>query len=92
MESIAFPPSRPSNPIRKVTAGLKGLGAAVITTPGGVWMGRLLVTVEEDHRGPLTNLAEVTTEEGAAGADSVIVSAGGYIYLPLVLRDFPEGR
>jgi uncharacterized repeat protein (TIGR01451 family) len=60
---------------------------AVITAPGGLWTGTILVTVDESQVGPLTNLVEVTTEEGATGEATVTVSAYG-IYLPLVMRSF----
>jgi len=59
----------------------------IITAPGGLWMGTILVTVDEGYSGPLVNLVEVTTEEGAAGVDSVLVIASRPLYLPLVLRE-----
>jgi parallel beta-helix repeat protein len=59
----------------------------VITASGGLWMGTLLVTVDEGYAGPLTNLVEVTTKEGATGEGSVTVIASRRIYLPLVLRE-----
>ena len=52
-------------------------------------MGTVQVTVDEDYAGPLTNLVEITTEEGAMGTASVTVSAGSTLYLPVVLRSFP---
>jgi hypothetical protein len=60
----------------------------IITTPGGVWTERLIVTVASDHTGPLTNLIEVATEEGARSEDSVTVSVSRCIYVPLVLRGY----
>jgi len=60
---------------------------AVTTAPGGLWTGMIVVTVDEDQEGPLTNLVEVTTEEGAAGSARVIVNSYK-IYLPLVLRSY----
>ena len=61
---------------------------AVITKPGGVWTETVVVTVDVDYAGSLTNVVEVTTEEGAQGEDSVVVRAGGRcIYLPLVMRN-----
>jgi hypothetical protein len=50
-------------------------------------MGAILVTVDECRVGPLTNLVEVTTKEGATGEGSVTVIASRRIYLPLVMRD-----
>jgi uncharacterized repeat protein (TIGR01451 family) len=61
---------------------------AVITAPGGLWTGTILVTVDEGYAGPLVNLVEVTTKEGAMGAGSVTVIASRRIYLPLVMREF----
>jgi uncharacterized repeat protein (TIGR01451 family) len=61
----------------------------VITEPGGVWMETVVVTVDLDYVGPLTNVVEVTTLEGAAGSDSVVSKAGWYCYLPLMLRTTP---
>jgi uncharacterized repeat protein (TIGR01451 family) len=62
---------------------------AVITAPGGVWMGTVVATVDEDYRGPLTNLVTVTTAEGATGEGSVTIDAGWTIYLPLMMRNLP---
>jgi uncharacterized repeat protein (TIGR01451 family) len=61
---------------------------AIITAPGGLWMGTIVVNVDEGYVGPLINLVEVTTKEGATGDDSFTVIAGRRIYLPLVMRDF----
>ena len=58
-----------------------------ITAPGGVWTETVIVTVEEDYEGPLTNLVEVTTEEGATGNACVIVNPYK-VYLPLVMRQY----
>ena len=60
---------------------------AVLTTPGSIWTGMIRVTVDEGSKGPLTNLVEVTSEEGAAGSARVIVNAYK-TYLPLVLRPY----
>jgi uncharacterized repeat protein (TIGR01451 family) len=58
-----------------------------IAAPGGVWMETVVVTVEMGYAGPLTNVVQVTTVEGATGATTVTVSAICYkVYLPLVLR------
>jgi uncharacterized repeat protein (TIGR01451 family) len=58
-----------------------------ITAPGGVWTEMVVVTVEMGYSGPLTNVVEVTTKEGATGAGSLTVSVVCYKnYLPLVLR------
>jgi uncharacterized repeat protein (TIGR01451 family) len=39
----------------------------VIAEPGGVWMGTIVATVDWGFPGQLTNLVEVTTEEGPTG-------------------------
>ena len=59
---------------------------AVITAPGSVWMGTILVTADEGPEAPLVNSVEVTTKEGATGKAVVIVNAYK-IYLPLVIRN-----
>jgi uncharacterized repeat protein (TIGR01451 family) len=59
-----------------------------ITTPGGVWTVQFSVTTQIDYLGPLTNVARVSTEEGATGTCSVITETRmRIIYLPTVLRD-----
>jgi uncharacterized repeat protein (TIGR01451 family) len=70
---------------------------ANITTPGGVWMEQLLVTVTEGYSGTLTNTVRVATTEGATGVYTATSQARTkppgskpseyLIYLPLVLRD-----
>lgn len=62
---------------------------AVITAPGGIWMGTVVATVDEDYRGPLANLVAVTTAEGAKGEASVTVDVGWTVYLPVVMRNSP---
>ena len=59
---------------------------AVITAPGGLWTGTVVVTVDEDQEGPLTNLVEVTSDEGATSKAIAIVN-GHKVYLPLVMRN-----
>ena len=61
---------------------------AVVTAPGGVWVERIIVIVDEDSEGPLTNVVEVTTAEGAAGDARVVVNPFK-IYLSLVRRTLP---
>jgi len=60
---------------------------AVITAPGDAWVETVVVTVEEGCEGPLTNMVEVTTEEGAAGT-TIVVTNSYKVYLPLVLRSY----
>jgi uncharacterized repeat protein (TIGR01451 family) len=57
----------------------------VLTTPGSGWMGTIHVTVDAGSEGPLSNLVEVTTKEGAAGSARALVNPYR-TYLPLVLR------
>jgi parallel beta-helix repeat protein len=65
------------------------LWSPVIPAPGGVWSQTVVVTVTWGYSGTLANLVEVTTEEGATGAVTVLVDAICYkIYLPLVLRNY----
>jgi uncharacterized repeat protein (TIGR01451 family) len=72
-----------------VLPGGKLVWMPLIPAPGGVWMRTVVVTATEGYRGPLTNLVEVTTEEGAMGTASVTVTTGSTVYLPVVMRDFP---
>jgi len=56
-----------------------------ITSPGGVWTGEVVVTVEMSHKGPLTNVVRVTTEEGATGvytSTTTLAHAPGVIMAP----------
>ncbi len=61
-----------------------------ITAPGGVWIQTVVVTVETDYAGPLTNVVQVTTDEGATGVYTETATAfePHFIYLPLVLRNY----
>jgi uncharacterized repeat protein (TIGR01451 family) len=47
----------------------------IITAPGGVWMETVVVTVEINYEGPLTNVVQVTMEEGATGVYTVTTLA-----------------
>jgi uncharacterized repeat protein (TIGR01451 family) len=60
----------------------------VITVPRGLWIGTIVVTVDEGYAGPLINLVEVTTKEGVTGSDSVTVISSRRVYLPLIMREF----
>jgi hypothetical protein len=57
-----------------------------ILYPESTWERQVIVTVDADHRGPLTNTVRVTTVEGEAGA-AVLVTEVHTIYLPIVLRE-----
>jgi uncharacterized repeat protein (TIGR01451 family) len=53
----------------------------------GVWTEMVVVTVEADYVGPLTNVAQATTVEGATGVHSeTIAVVEPQVYLPVVLR------
>jgi uncharacterized repeat protein (TIGR01451 family) len=60
----------------------------VIPAPGGVWARTVVVTVEMDYTGPLINVVQVTTEEGAMGVYTETLSTGYEIYLPLIMRQY----
>jgi len=45
-----------------------------LTAPDGVWTEQFTVTVQMGYSGTLTNVVEVTTEEGATGTDTAIVT------------------
>jgi len=63
---------------------------AVITAPGGVWLQTVGVTVTPGYNGALTNVVQVTTEEGITGStiETSRAIGGHLIFLPLVVRDF----
>jgi uncharacterized repeat protein (TIGR01451 family) len=50
-----------------VTPGGSRTWTATISAPAGVWTETIVVTPEVGYAGPLTNVARVATEEGAAG-------------------------
>jgi hypothetical protein len=58
----------------------------VTLTPGQVHVKTVVVTVEEDYAGVLTNVVEVTTDKGASGMYVETSMAGYRACLPLVLR------
>jgi uncharacterized repeat protein (TIGR01451 family) len=60
----------------------------VITAPDGVWERTVFVTVKRAYLGTLTNVVQVTTEEGASGEDieTTAVLSAHRVYLPLLLR------
>ena len=50
----------------------------------------VVVTVALDYAGPLTNVVQVTTDEGATGVYTQTSTVGfKYVYLPVVVRNFP---
>jgi uncharacterized repeat protein (TIGR01451 family) len=61
----------------------------VIPAPGGFWAEMVVVTVELDYTGPLINVVQVRTEEGATGVYTETSASGYEIYLPLLMRQYP---
>jgi uncharacterized repeat protein (TIGR01451 family) len=69
---------------------------ATIPAPGGIWTEMLVVNVETNYTGTLTNVVQVATAEGATGAYTELskVKPGGspppkyLIYLPLMVRNY----
>ncbi len=62
---------------------------ADILAPGGAWTETVIVTVDVDYAGPLTNVVQVMSLEGVLG-DYTQVSTSvkwHYCYLPLVLKN-----
>jgi uncharacterized repeat protein (TIGR01451 family) len=57
--------------------------------PTQVWSDTIVVTVETDYLGPLTNVVQVTTEEGATGSYTHTILSMEGIYLPVVSRKAP---
>jgi uncharacterized repeat protein (TIGR01451 family) len=51
-----------------VTPGGLRTWTATIPAPGGIWTETIVVTAEASYAGPLTNVVQAATEEGAAGA------------------------
>jgi hypothetical protein len=62
-----------------------------ITTPYGVWEQPVVVLVEQDYIGPLTNVVKTATDEGAT--DIFTRTSATYvkhsIYLPAAMLDYP---
>jgi uncharacterized repeat protein (TIGR01451 family) len=59
----------------------------VMLAPGQVHVKTVVVTVEEDYTGVLTNVVEATTDKGASGVYVETSEAGYRVHLPLILRD-----
>jgi len=51
-----------------VTPGGPLIWTPIITAPNGDWTQTVVVTVDMDYTGPLTNVVTVTTDEGATGS------------------------
>ena len=59
----------------------------VTLAPGQVHVKTVVVTVEEDYTGVLTNVVEATTDKGVSGVYVETSEAGYRVHLPLILRD-----
>jgi uncharacterized repeat protein (TIGR01451 family) len=72
-----------------VTPGGALTWTPVLTAPGGVWQQTVVVTVERGYAGPLINVVEVTTAEGATGmyTCTVAVTAMPKVYLPVIVKN-----
>jgi len=62
----------------------------VITAPGGIWRQQIVVTVEAEYRGVLTNVVQVATDAGVGGSDTLTtpVITVYTLRLPLVMRNY----
>ena len=62
-----------------------------ITTPNGIWEQPVVMTVEQDYIGPLTNVVKTTTDEGATGVftRTSATYVKHSVYLPAAMHDFP---
>ncbi len=63
---------------------------ANITAPGGTWVETVVVAVDPDYLGPLVNEVELTSDQDVEGGDTVTLQAGGWLYLPLVMKGHPS--
>ncbi len=61
----------------------------VTLAPNEVWIKTVVVTVTAGYAGPLTNTVQVTTQEGASGSDTVVVTAEQVIAGLTVRNDSP---
>jgi uncharacterized repeat protein (TIGR01451 family) len=61
-----------------------------ITAPGGTWVQQFVVNVQTGYTGPLVNVVEVTSQEGASGsrASATVCVNVCKIYLPIVLKNY----
>ncbi|MDY7077970.1 MAG: S8 family serine peptidase [Chloroflexota bacterium] len=72
----------------RVTPGGTLTWTPVITAPGGVWTAGVVVTVEAGYAGPLTNVVQVTTEEGATNVYTVTaISLAPYLEVSEMAND-----
>lgn len=66
---------------------------ATISAPDHIWTQTVVVTVEADYTGPLTNVVYVTTAEDATGIYTETSTAFGpsFVHLPLVMHGYQDG-
>jgi len=59
----------------------------IITAPAGVWTETVVVTIEKDYMGLLTNVVEVSSVEGATSAYTKTITVyKPWVYLPIIHR------
>lgn len=62
-----------------------------VAAPGGVWTEQFTVTAKIGYSGTLTNVVQVTTDQGATGVYTKTSTVFGYsIYLPVILKTATE--
>jgi hypothetical protein len=60
----------------------------ISVAPGDIWEQAVVVTVTFGYEGPLTNVVQVTAEEGAKGYSEISSTVVKYsVYLPVVRRE-----
>ncbi len=64
--------------------------APINIDPGGIWMQPITVTTQTGYTGSLTNMVQVTTEEGLARTASAVICVNYCIcYFPIVSKEIP---
>lgn len=73
-------------PVHVIPGGVLTRSTGAIA-PGETWIWQLPVTVEMGYAGPLTNVVEAASVEGAVAAYTETVTVAHRTHLPLVLRE-----
>ncbi len=63
-----------------------GITWTALITESGVWTEQVIVEAAMDYVGPLTNVVNVTTDQGATGTAICVSTVNATVYLPLVMR------
>jgi uncharacterized repeat protein (TIGR01451 family) len=75
-------------PAHVTPTGTRTWGPITLPAPGGVWLQTVVVIVEMGYTGPLTNVVQVTSDEGATDTYTCTVhTAGNEIYLPVIMKN-----